>query len=527
MVEGVNNLISLIQGGTGKKTAGSDADSGGFEALLAILLGQSFNFPGNNMSGLEGMLSAEDMAQSANGGIPDMLNILDSLNLLTANGQRNSMEIKQLISSLTGDGEANFPPDMAELIDDTGNVQGMDVDDMLLDVLIETAEEADKQQVLEEPEAAAQASPKKAQNSSANANEMEPSSYALPDTAEAPVDTGKTTDSMPAVQYSNVPHNVPGVKNAEPDGGASAEAASVPAKFDSGAQISAIQSNTAGMTEDKYTNIQDDAANTNDRIENLRVQKSDYDNEQYIIQRPEVIKLMKSFQTSEPVNTKVDKKTLGETFGKQDVNGKTVAASPEKNVDLPVEMSSKNETDDKASDDGRQALQLMADSTKTAESVSQDTQVDFKQQLSQPNTKDSVMNQIYDKIKVLNSKDVSEIQVNLKPDELGQVTIKLVMDKGVLVGKILVESNQVKSLIESNVPQIKENLKNQNLNVAEFTVSANLNQDNQTGYQYQGFSGRWHVLERRFHTMSSVPEEHIEQTAARAAYSTGKLNLLA
>lgn len=499
MVEGVNNLISQMQGGTGKKASASDAGSGGFEALLAILLGQGFNFPGNNMPGLEGVLSAEAGSQGANGNTPDMLNMLDSFNLLTANGQSSTMEIMQLISSLTGGGEGNFPQNMAGLGGDIGSMQGMDADDMLLDALIETAAEADEQQALAGSETAVQVSDGQAQNTSAN--EMGLSSYTLPYTAEMPVDSDKAADGIPAVQASNVSG----------------------AKSESIAQENTAQSMSAGTAEDKFTGIQADTAKTNAEIENMLAQNSGYDNLQYIIQKPEVIKLMKSFQPSEPVNAKTDKKTLGEGSGKQGVDGKSAAVSLEKNADLPVEMGSKNKSDDKAPGDGRQALQFMADGTRTAESVAQ---ADFRQ-LSQPNIKDAVMSQIYDKIKVLNNKDVSEIQVNLKPDELGQVTIKLVMDRGVLVGKILVESNQVKSLIESNIPQIKENLKNQNLNVAEFTVSANLGQDNQTGYQYQGFSDRWHVLERKFHTMSDVPGEHIEQAAARAAYSTGKLNLLA
>jgi flagellar hook-length control protein FliK len=48
------------------------------------------------------------------------------------------------------------------------------------------------------------------------------------------------------------------------------------------------------------------------------------------------------------------------------------------------------------------------------------------------------------------------------------------MDKGMLTGKITVENSYIKSLIESNLPQIKESLKNQDFNVSGFTVSVGL-----------------------------------------------------
>jgi flagellar hook-length control protein FliK len=105
--------------------------------------------------------------------------------------------------------------------------------------------------------------------------------------------------------------------------------------------------------------------------------------------------------------------------------------------------------------------------TKNYDKVSQNVSFD----------KSNVMDQIYDKIRSETGKDYSELHVKLKPEELGDVAIKLVMEKGVLTAKILVEDTLVKAMIESNLPDLKEQLKSQNINVSDFSVSLNLEND--------------------------------------------------
>jgi flagellar hook-length control protein FliK len=93
-------------------------------------------------------------------------------------------------------------------------------------------------------------------------------------------------------------------------------------------------------------------------------------------------------------------------------------------------------------------------------------------------SRDSILEQIYDRIKVISKDDFSELRLNLKPDELGEVAIKLVMDKGNLAARITVDNSYVKDLIESNIPKIRENLKDQNVDVSSFNVSVGGNQEN-------------------------------------------------
>lgn len=158
-----------------------------------------------------------------------------------------------------------------------------------------------------------------------------------------------------------------------------------------------------------------------------------------------------------------------------------------------------------------------------------EAQVNSSQQISSGKempagiNKEDILNQIYDKIKVTSGKDMSELHLNLKPEELGEVSIKLVMEKGMMTGRILVENSHVKHLIESNLPQIKDSLKSQNSNISGFSVSVGLKQD---GQQYnQNFShNRW------AHKGSSYSRGNFQEAAMEAvtgAVNNGALNILA
>lgn len=159
-----------------------------------------------------------------------------------------------------------------------------------------------------------------------------------------------------------------------------------------------------------------------------------------------------------PVNTKISK-----------VSDKAAGKNSDGALgDIP------DKTSDKAASKESHVFQNIAVVKDDGELKNASGQANVKQPM--PMSKDDVMNQIYDRVKFAVSKGTPEIHVSLKPDELGQVAIKLVMDKGIMTARIVVENSQVKSLIESNLPEMKEQLKSQNLDVSEFSVSVGLEQ---------------------------------------------------
>lgn len=135
--------------------------------------------------------------------------------------------------------------------------------------------------------------------------------------------------------------------------------------------------------------------------------------------------------------------------------------------------------------------------------------------------KSDILNQIYDRIKVLNSGGTSELHVSLKPDQLGNVSIKLVMEKGVINARITVENSGVKDIMETSVPQIKEHLKDQNVNVSHFTVYVGTGQrEASSNGNFQQY--RWQHA-KKVQSKGDIPAVNIGE----GQYYDGVLNLLA
>jgi flagellar hook-length control protein FliK len=61
--------------------------------------------------------------------------------------------------------------------------------------------------------------------------------------------------------------------------------------------------------------------------------------------------------------------------------------------------------------------------------------------------------------------------IKLKPNDLGNVTVKISIENGVMNAKFLADSVKVKEALESNMNNLKESLKDQGLNVQELNVS--------------------------------------------------------
>lgn len=86
-------------------------------------------------------------------------------------------------------------------------------------------------------------------------------------------------------------------------------------------------------------------------------------------------------------------------------------------------------------------------------------------------SKKEIITQIVEKAKVTLTEDKSEMVIDLKPDHLGKLSLKVVTERGALVAKFIAESEQVKAAIESNMDNLKESLTKQGFSIQGFSVS--------------------------------------------------------
>lgn len=86
-----------------------------------------------------------------------------------------------------------------------------------------------------------------------------------------------------------------------------------------------------------------------------------------------------------------------------------------------------------------------------------------------------LIDQIVKKVDLLIKQNASEIKIDLKPEFLGRMTIKLVVEEGILTARFLTENQQVKHLLESNLNSLRQSLEAQGIRVEKAEVNVQLN----------------------------------------------------
>ena len=90
--------------------------------------------------------------------------------------------------------------------------------------------------------------------------------------------------------------------------------------------------------------------------------------------------------------------------------------------------------------------------------------------LGSPVSVRQVVEQIVQKVELEMKGENGEIRLQLKPEHLGDLKIKIATDNGIVSATFLAESHTVKSLIEAGLPQLKQQLMQQGLNVQDVSV---------------------------------------------------------
>jgi flagellar hook-length control protein FliK len=115
-----------------------------------------------------------------------------------------------------------------------------------------------------------------------------------------------------------------------------------------------------------------------------------------------------------------------------------------------------------------------------------ETEVVTKIHKDVPVSRNELFNQIIDKAKVITSGERSEMIMELKPESLGKLSLKVVTENGIVTAKFIAENQQVKEVIESNMQLLKDSLEKQGLSVQGFSVS--VGQQSSSGHKGEGQS---------------------------------------
>ncbi len=127
------------------------------------------------------------------------------------------------------------------------------------------------------------------------------------------------------------------------------------------------------------------------------------------------------------------------------------------------------------------------------------------QVLKNINTSD-VVAQIMEKIKVSIKPEVSEVKILLRPEQLGEVSLKIATQNGIVTAQFIAESQKVKEIIEDNFNQLRDMLAEQGVNVGELEV--NVSSNNKEQNQYNSFEQEQQQNNKR---IESIIKESFEQ----------------
>lgn len=83
----------------------------------------------------------------------------------------------------------------------------------------------------------------------------------------------------------------------------------------------------------------------------------------------------------------------------------------------------------------------------------------------------TVTNQVTMKIKLMAGENKQELEMQLKPDSLGKLTLKIIHERGEVLARITAENEQVKSILENNMQLLKDALEKNGYSVQSLDVS--------------------------------------------------------
>lgn len=104
-------------------------------------------------------------------------------------------------------------------------------------------------------------------------------------------------------------------------------------------------------------------------------------------------------------------------------------------------------------------------------SLHKNEELDFRENLFWNTDKDAILKQVIDKARVFFEEDKTEMIINLKPESLGKLSLKVVSEKGMVEANFIAENYQVKEILETNMNLLKDVLEKQGIIVQNFSVS--------------------------------------------------------
>ena len=93
----------------------------------------------------------------------------------------------------------------------------------------------------------------------------------------------------------------------------------------------------------------------------------------------------------------------------------------------------------------------------------------------------SIIQQVVEKAETLTGENKSEIVVQLKPESLGKISLRVIHERGEIMAKFVAENEQVRAILESNMQHLKDSLEKSGITIQNLSVSVGQHGQRQAG----------------------------------------------
>ncbi len=141
-----------------------------------------------------------------------------------------------------------------------------------------------------------------------------------------------------------------------------------------------------------------------------------------------------------------------------------------------------------------------------------------------------IIEQIVSKAKLIVDDNKQEIRIKLKPEILGELMLKMeVVKGGDVLAKVMVDNHRTKELIEANLFQLKEDMKENGLEIKTFEVFVGSNEDfDREDAEQFNFKKRTNKIKIKDDELKEIKiyDQNITRSI-EGLYEEGQLNLFA
>lgn len=133
-----------------------------------------------------------------------------------------------------------------------------------------------------------------------------------------------------------------------------------------------------------------------------------------------------------------------------------------------------------------------------------------------------LLHQVVERLSLRNQGDRSQMTLRLHPEELGELRLELVMEKGVLKAQIQAQNPQVQEVLERNLFRLRDALEQQGLTLEQFDVSLGARQQGESSEQ---FARQQSMMQVRHRSTATPVVDETQNARAMSAIRPGGVNL--